>query len=619
MIIDRCISCIETEQRHKPETNVFFTSLILLALSPLKTDARAQSIIHNGLQFLLAEKKSQWTWNYVRKKHTKNPPYPDDFDDTCSALAALSIYAPSLVSGDVLAQTVQNLISYETKTGGPYTTWMVPGSSTHTSVWHDVDVVVNSTIAFFLHIHNVQLPHITEFIESSIHKKTYPSRYYTHPVVCLYFISRVYKGKFVKEAIQQILDTRNARGVWENPLITALAVSALIRFGVPHKKVKNAVHVLSTCSEFEAYPLYIEKKEYGKDPTYIGSKAITAAYIAEACLLYQTTHQSVIQKPQQKTEENIHADIIARLKRHIYKISPECVPQLEDVLKRILKSDKGREITLFPYHFYHSLSKHKKPISQDTLIDLGYANLCGWIAYRIYDDILDEEPSSQTADSVSLANMCMREVSAVYLRILPPKEHTCFSDILNNIDAANQWERTHCLIKKETPTNTIPDYKHHHVLAHKSLGHVLGPVTIMILQGNPSDSQKTQAVIKSLSHYLIARQMNDDAHDWLTDLSRGFFNSANSRLWKTASAYRPEIHTEKAGQHRLQKRYWHTIIPQIATDITRHCAHARTYSKKIPEFKESGYINTLLAPLETSTQKALRERETILRFLKKYR
>lgn len=57
------------------------------------------------------------------------------------------------------------------------------------------------------------------------------------------------------------------------------------------------------------------------------------------------------------------------------------------------------------------------------------------------------------------------------------------------------------------------------MLAQRAMGHVIGP----LLELRDSDKLHSQqlAIQRGLEQYLIARQLNDDIHDWKQDVSVG--------------------------------------------------------------------------------------------------
>ena len=87
---------------------------------------------------------------------------------------------------------VSVLTQLEIKEGGPYKTWLVkPTNITH---WQDVDLAINSNIAYFLSLQKVKLPNITKLIEKAIINDKIISCYYPNQAPLLYFISRWYQG-----------------------------------------------------------------------------------------------------------------------------------------------------------------------------------------------------------------------------------------------------------------------------------------------------------------------------------------------------------------------------------------------------------------------------------------
>jgi hypothetical protein len=104
----------------------FFPSLILLALSHFD-QPEAQHIKRRTAQFLLKQKSDGWSFNYWDRKSaaSRAQPYPDDLDDSFTALAALWHYQPTLIDGKALAAAAKLLIATERQEGGPYKTWLV--------------------------------------------------------------------------------------------------------------------------------------------------------------------------------------------------------------------------------------------------------------------------------------------------------------------------------------------------------------------------------------------------------------------------------------------------------------------------------------------------------------
>jgi hypothetical protein len=138
--------------------SIFPTCLILASFSGLAYSKDSEKIKNKAAKFLLKQKSDFWSWNYwkINSTDSKNTPYPDDLDDTCCAVTALIAYKPQIVSVKAVAKAV-NLLAYcESKEGGPYYTWITPPEAD--KGWKDIDLAVNSNIAFFLSLQEVVLP-----------------------------------------------------------------------------------------------------------------------------------------------------------------------------------------------------------------------------------------------------------------------------------------------------------------------------------------------------------------------------------------------------------------------------------------------------------------------------
>jgi len=108
-----------------PYSTTFFTSAILACLAAAVNNERYHSMIDpirtRATTFLLKEKSNDWSFNYWARntKEYKTTPYPDDLDDTFSALVALMQYNRALIDGEALAAIITMLTSVEAQEGGP--------------------------------------------------------------------------------------------------------------------------------------------------------------------------------------------------------------------------------------------------------------------------------------------------------------------------------------------------------------------------------------------------------------------------------------------------------------------------------------------------------------------
>ncbi|HEY1074481.1 MAG TPA: prenyltransferase/squalene oxidase repeat-containing protein, partial [Patescibacteria group bacterium] len=227
------------------DTSTYSTTFAsALILDCLHNCPHTENIKQKLVSFLLSQKTPSGSFNYWDRNDpiTQTLPYPDDLDDTFCALAALHRANKKGTNGKTLAQAVTLLALTEIKEGGPYKTWLVPDNAA--AVWHDVDPAVNSNIAYFLSLQEVELVSLVELTENAIQSANYTSPYYPNEYPLFYFISRWYRGRLLTSLADAILSRQLSDGSWGSPLKTALALTSLLRLTLPVPKIHQAVSFL---------------------------------------------------------------------------------------------------------------------------------------------------------------------------------------------------------------------------------------------------------------------------------------------------------------------------------------------------------------------------------------
>lgn len=587
------------------------SNMVLSSLMHLKETDEIRNIKKRVADFLLTQKGDYWSFNYWFKdsQKSKDEPYPDDIDDTFCALAALYEYDPELFDGEVMGKITIMLTSTEDEEGGPYDMWLLPPDGR--DGWKRTDLVVNSNVAFFLSLQDIELPNVTKFIEDKIDDDGYDFPYNgIYPAI--YFISRFYKGKKTKRMVDLVLSKREADGKWENPLRTALAVSALINFMGEEilPQLEDSINYLideqSKGGGWEPYSFFFHMKT-PKKTLYAGSDTITTALCLEAMNKFDNASNGEVEKSKEKTinkeENDIYEAVVKDAKKRFSEFDGDLKKLALKTLKKTLSGDKDIQIVLLPYLFASSFGQK---LDKELVIQLGLSNLYGWVAYTIYDDFLDLEGNPEL---LPIANVCLREVTEIFKDVLP--EDTKFYDfskkILDKIDSANAWEVSNCRFEKKV--DEIPDYGDLSMLADRSLGHALGPIAILFSLGYGEESPEVMELVDFFKNYIIARQLNDDAHDWEDDLERGQINAVGADILKK----RNNLNVEK-----LQQTFWSDVAHNTCADILRYTELARKNINNLSIITDKSLADKLLTPIESSANKALKEREEALKFLKAY-
>ncbi len=551
----------------KTHPTVFFTSLIAWCLKDIKI-SEAEIIRKKSIEFLLRQKSDAWSWNYwIRDSEiAKKYPYPDDLDDTSRAL--MSIMTSSELDGYALARVAKLLIANEKKPGGPYRTWLVDKSLKYK--WGDVDVAVNANIAALLKMNNALTPGLNMYVDDCIRNNKLDSPYYVGIIPTIYFLSGWYEGEHLNKLKRMIRE--NLSREINNPLMLSLLITSSVKTGAggPIKRSIEKLVSLKNSNHWAAEAMYVDPEIDGVK-YYAGSKALTSAFAVEAMNNYQNYIQDNYDKPRLKIIRQHdylpikHKDTPINIKKY-YKAAA----------KKIVNNDRDGQICRMADI---TTEAYDGKVSSETIKYLNSASLNGWIAYGIYDDFLDNEGKPQ---QLGVANYALRRMVEDFNMAL--SEDNFFKRLvnttLNKVDEANTWEiiNARAIVKDNKLIYKLPRYANNHKLAEKSLGHMLAAIGAAKASGLSDKSFEIIELQKFFYHFLIARQLNDDAHDWIEDLTNGHLSPAVTILLRDyGKEDRVDLEEDMKG---LKIHFWENSINQISELIITNIKKARTYLRK---------------------------------------
>jgi hypothetical protein len=591
---------------------VFFTALIMSCLEEV---AGGQEIKQKATGFLLRHASPQWSWNYwiPGSPDATSRPYPDDLDDTACALAALHSYDPGLLDGAVLGHLAQALTANEAAPGGPYETWLI--DRTANPKWQDVDLAVNANIGYLLARLGVYLPSLEIFITSALQAKTLKSSYYCGEIPLLYFMARWYRGDALRRRIAKALFMINNQ---TNSLDGALLLSAGIQVGLGRQSLAPAARRLVEQQHqkgfWPASALYYEPLVKGVK-YYAGSEALTTAFALEALSNFERQQPAVPDRLQAPV--NRHPGIIGYALSEAQNISdPSLRRHYRALIRGLAKADDDRQISGMASLVARACNR---PIVPKTVRRLNLASLHGWIAYTIYDDFLDNEGAPER---LSLANLALRRSLASFRAALPSDEAFAglVADTFDQVDGANNWEISHTrpVIKNgHLQLSHLPDHGNYSQLARRSWGHMLAASGVLYGLGYAADSPEVLALQDFFHHFLIARQLNDDAHDWEDDLSRGQLTAVVSLLLGESLTLPTRLNIE-AEIENLRLQFWQTTIVSVAELITQHLQAARRALASCDAIEDKTTFESWLLALDSATELALHERQETYKFMAAY-
>jgi hypothetical protein len=582
-------------------------------------EPEAEVVRQQSVDWLLGERGSQWSFNYWARgsEEAAALPYPDDWDDTSCALAAIMRLRPEAVSGGALAAMVNLLTATEVAEGGPYRTWMVNAEAG--PEWQDVDVAVNSNIAYMLSLQKVELPSLSGLIERAIEANELRSPYYPTSYPLVYFASRWYRGSEAAR-LREWLKLRKRNGWWGDPLRTALAITASLNLGARPEEVATPLAVLAGRpleSLARAYPFCYDP-EAGGQHYVAGASALTTALVLEADAKYEravaTTGRDKAEHGGREAEsDRIHEQVVSRVRERLNVAGPDLAGSASYIIDRVTRDDPARQVTLLPWVFRRALGEAGETVTDERLVLLGALSLLGWMAYTIYDDFLDNEGEPKL---LPLANLALREVVVAF------NSDTAGSGlmamvVLDLMDAANAWEVNHCRVASQGELLRVapPDYGNLGRLAERSMGHALGAMVMMLDLGYGADSREVGAVEEFFRHYLIARQLNDEAHDWKPDLQSGHINAVGARLLAAVSNRGDSVERLYDG---LEQVFWEQEIGPVCERVLEELTLARAALARA-DVSRPEELEVLLEPVAAAAHRALEGQRQTLDFLQAYR
>lgn len=327
---------------------------------------------------------------------------------------------------------------------------------------------------------------------------------------------------------------------------------------------------------------------------------------------YDLLRQSITKK---HTPPPQHAAIFAAVSHSLAQLAQPEKSLALTFLNKVQLADTNYEIALLPTFFAHSLTA---PHASLPLTQLGLANIYCWVAYSIYDKLLDDEPSAQF---LPVANIAMRKSLQTYSQLFPPVHpfQSYFQETFTRMDHANAWELAHARFERAGESiiiSQLPHYGHYQILADRSSGHILGPLAIATLCDVSSDA--FHHFEKGLRHYLIARQLSDDIHDWKEDFTAGHASSIITYLLQQLHTS-PGTYSFASLFEAMQANFWQSSMENLTAIIVRHLQYSRRHLLRSGLLQKNTPLFTLHSRLESIAKVSLSQYHSSQAFLKAYK
>lgn len=580
----------------------FVPALILSAISGCDDDM-AIAMRAKLAAYLLRQRSERWSFNYWDRSSSEaaHMPYPDDLDDTFCALSALWLHDASIIDKTALAHAVRLLLATESKVGGPYRTWLVDKNAPDS--WQDVDIVVNANVAYFLRLSADVLPNLSALMGGVVKRKDFSSPYYPDVYPAIYFLSRAYDGRYKRELAAYVYSLQQPDGSWGSVLHTALALSSLLHLGmeVPGRAMRWLREAQHADGSWSADAFCIDPSRDGKR-FYHGSDALTTAFALEVMILHHkrstiTPEAADFEGHQDKRMHPFVQTIEERAAQLCSVFDAPNEQRALHALRYVVAGKNGEEVALLPKYFWQGLNQ-SFPEDEVMFERLALANVCGWTAYTIYDDFIDNEGNAKL---LAQANVAMRNSYRLFRDVSPAASwYELVDDTFNRMDAANAWELEHCrwvVRGKWLHIGVLPDYGELERLAERSEGHALPALGILTMGGILPDEASAQAVRNAIHHYLIARQLNDDIHDWQEDLLAGRITFVVAELLRSLHM-KPGPQKTARFMSYAEQQFWRNVLPEMCAHISSHTSQSRAFLSKSGILMPGNVIEGLLDKLD---------------------
>lgn len=586
--------------------SVFFTSLILGCLNRCGEAPEIKIIRQKSADFLFSQKNKDWIFS-------------KSVNINFCALSALAGYNKGVINAEAVAKILKKLIQIESKEGGPYYSYF---DSNGKITDKNIDLAANSVIAGFLYSLEVELPNLNDLVEAAIGNSNFTADFYVSDYPVIYSISQFYKGDKKNKLIELILAKKDRDKHWGNPLNSAMSMSSLFNLGCSVEKIGSELDHLKNLDEEElSKPYPLKKNEFS-------TAELNFAFYLEAMSKFgkennyknigghSGSHEEILDK----AEEKMFKSILKLAEERFSVISPAIKGIAFEEIKKTIKGNHDKQMSLMPFWFKEALGKRAEKISDDSVARLGLMNIFFWTAFIIYDDFWDEEGIPKI---LPIANLFTRDFIGFFRGLFPGDSefNLFFLRLMDDLDSGN----TEILINFRSKAEggrikipeVIPDYGDYRIVYEPSSAHILGPVAIFYELGYGLNTEEVRDLIGYFKNYLIAMQINDDIYDWEEDLRRGHLSTVAVMLLNDLERKGGQIDITR-DIDELKKVFWLKTLPKACKIVIEHTERSRQSLKRISILENPAPLDNLIDMIENAARTALEEQKYTSDFLKAY-
>jgi hypothetical protein len=225
-------------------------------------------------------------------------------------------------------------------------------------------------------------------------------------------------------------------------------------------------------------------------------------------------------------------------------------------------------VALLPYWLLDLL-----PVSPDICHKLGVAHLYGWWYYAAQDELLD---GAASPDVMLAAHLALLKMVEGY-RILGVTGAPCWAEF----EALARTSAESYMAEVQSRFTTLSEVTPGHLtpwsiefIISRASPFYFNTLAHLHLAGIPATSPLHQVLPEAIAYFGAARQIGDDADDWLEDLKKGHLNYVSAQLMRRFGDERPAANDQALDLNRLagysltDEAFWQTI-EQTAQSLAR--------------------------------------------------
>lgn len=340
---------------------------------------------------------------------------------------------------------------------------------------------------------------------------------------------------------------------------------------------------------------------------------------------YETPRTSSVDLTPEEAEAMKH--IRNEANRRFRTLSPALRGNAELVMEKTIRGNTDKQMSLMPLFMRQGFGRNGKKFSDKEIAEFGLANVFFWSAFIVYDDFWDEDEAA-LPKLLPVANVFARHYASFFSRadfLEKEKDRKSFSqffhDRMDKLDAANTWEISTCRLKKDGSRllipESLPEYGDYSIKYYPAAGHILGPIAMLMRLGFGLRSPEASHLEAYFKHYLIAMQLNDDAHDWREDLVRGHVSTAVFLILKKWLEAHPESRAIDlaADLREIERIFWFEAIEPLCQSILKHTRLSRAALKKLECVEDKKPLEQFIEKNESAALTALDEHQNSVDFL----